>query len=102
MTLRCLLNAWRFRKKKTTCARWLGNSIRAMYQWIVYGCGPFIRKCHMQQRKNSKNNRNYLIKCTCPNCINQSEHSYTRVQKGSALMCPHCSKIFTQDKLPLA
>ncbi|MGY5415008.1 MULTISPECIES: hypothetical protein [Klebsiella] len=20
----------------------------------------------MQQRKNSKNNRNYLIKCTCP------------------------------------
>lgn len=55
----------------------------------------------MQQRKNSKNNRNYLIKCTCPNCINQSEHSYTRVQKGSALMCPHCSKIFTQDKLPL-
>ncbi|MDE4726893.1 YnfU family zinc-binding protein [Klebsiella pneumoniae] len=52
--------------------------------------------------KNSKNNRNYLIKCTCPNCINQSEHSYTRVQKGSALMCPHCSKIFTQDKLPLA
>ncbi|HHC4648987.1 YnfU family zinc-binding protein [Klebsiella pneumoniae] len=73
-----------------------------MYQWIVYGCGPFIRKCHMQQRKNSKNSRNYLIKCTCPNCINQSEHSYTRVQKGSALMCPHCSKIFTQDKLPLA
>lgn len=56
----------------------------------------------MQQRKNSKNNRNYLIKCTCTNCINQSEHSYTRVQKGSALMCPHCSKIFTQDKLPLA
>ncbi|WP_264971587.1 YnfU family zinc-binding protein [Klebsiella variicola] len=51
---------------------------------------------------NAKNNRNYLIKCTCPNCINQSEHSYTRVQKGSALMCPHCSKIFTQDKLPLA
>ncbi|WP_074184080.1 YnfU family zinc-binding protein [Klebsiella pneumoniae] len=53
-------------------------------------------------RKNSKNNRNYLIKCTCPSCTNQSEHSYTRVQKGSALMCPHCSKIFTQDKLPTA
>ncbi|HGF0147538.1 MULTISPECIES: YnfU family zinc-binding protein [Klebsiella] len=56
----------------------------------------------MQQRNNSKNNRNYLIKCTCPNCTNQSEHSHTRVQKGSALMCPHCSKIFTQDKPPFA
>ncbi|WP_135692377.1 YnfU family zinc-binding protein [Klebsiella quasipneumoniae] len=52
--------------------------------------------------KNSKNNRNYLIKCTGPNYINRSEHSYTRVQKDSALMYPHCSKIFTQDKLPTA
>ncbi|WP_423787522.1 hypothetical protein [Klebsiella pneumoniae] len=26
----------------------------------------------------------------------------TKPQKGSALMCPHCSKIFTQDKLPTA
>ncbi|MFW8159847.1 hypothetical protein ACOIDG_27220, partial [Klebsiella pneumoniae] len=50
-----------------------------MYQWIVYGCGPFTRKSHMQQRKNPKNNHNYLIKCTCRNCIKQSEHSYTRV-----------------------
>ncbi|EPH1839681.1 MULTISPECIES: YnfU family zinc-binding protein [Klebsiella] len=73
-----------------------------MWLGIVYGCGPFIRKYHMQQRKNSKNNRNYLIKCTCPDCTSQSEHSYTRVQKGSALMCPYCSKIFTQDKLPTA
>ncbi|WP_458645785.1 hypothetical protein [Klebsiella variicola] len=24
------------------------------------------------------------------------------MHQGSALMCPHCSKIFTQDKLPTA
>ncbi|MCJ5459546.1 YnfU family zinc-binding protein [Klebsiella pneumoniae] len=46
--------------------------------------------------------RNDLLIRTFPSCTNQSEHSYTRVQKGSALMCPHCSKIFTQDKLPTA
>lgn len=56
----------------------------------------------MPQRKDSKNNRNYLVKCTCPHCTSQSEHSYTRVQKGSALMCPHCSKIFSQDKATFA
>ncbi|WP_454544862.1 hypothetical protein [Klebsiella variicola] len=41
----------------------------------------YYRENHMQQRNNSKNNRNYLIKCTYPNCTNQSEHSHTRVQK---------------------
>ncbi|WP_312690961.1 YnfU family zinc-binding protein [Kosakonia sp.] len=69
---------------------------------MVYGCSPFIRKQSMPQRKDSKNNRNYLTQCTCPHCAKQSEHSFTRVQKGAALMCPHCSKIFSQDKTAIA
>lgn len=52
----------------------------------------------MSQRKDSKGHRNYLVKCNCPHCSQSSEHSYSRVQKGSALMCPHCSKIFHHDK----
>ncbi|WP_327062226.1 YnfU family zinc-binding protein [Kosakonia radicincitans] len=75
-----------------------GKSLRAICIGIVYGYSPFIRKYSMPQRKDSKNNRNFLTKCTCPHCAMQSEHSFTRVQKGSALMCPHCSKIFKQDK----
>lgn len=56
----------------------------------------------MPQRKDSKNNRNFLTKCTCPHCSQQSEHSFSRAQKGAALMCPHCSKIFHQDKAAFA
>ncbi|WP_346014251.1 YnfU family zinc-binding protein [Kosakonia sp. SMBL-WEM22] len=69
---------------------------------IVYGCRPFIRKKSMSQRKDSKNRRNYLVKCSCPHCSQHSEHSFSRVQKGAMLMCPHCSKIFHQDKNALA
>ncbi|GJL36626.1 hypothetical protein TUM17576_34460 [Enterobacter hormaechei] len=73
-----------------------------MHAGIVYGYSPFIRKDPMPQRKDSKNNRNYLVKCTCPHCTKQSEHSFTRVQKGLSLMCPHCSKLYNQEKTALA
>lgn len=56
----------------------------------------------MSQRKDSKGRRNYLVKCNCPHCSQSSEHSFSRVQKGAMLMCPHCSKIFHQDKTAVA
>lgn len=46
----------------------------------------------MSERKNSKSRRNYLVKCSCPNCTQESEHSFSRVQKGALLICPHCNK----------
>ncbi|XTZ36824.1 YnfU family zinc-binding protein [Salmonella enterica] len=52
----------------------------------------------MSERKDSKNRRNYLVQCACPNCSQKSEHSFSRVQKGSNLMCPYCSKIFQPSK----
>ncbi|EOT1320636.1 putative zinc-binding protein YnfU [Escherichia coli] len=48
----------------------------------------------MSERKNSKSRRNYLVKCSCPNCTQESEHSFSRVQKGALLICPHCNKVF--------
>lgn len=33
-------------------------------------------------------------KCSCPNCTQESEHSFSRVQKGALLICPHCNKVF--------
>ncbi|HGU1421200.1 putative zinc-binding protein YnfU, partial [Escherichia coli] len=27
----------------------------------------------MSERKNSKSRRNYLVKCSCPNCTQESE-----------------------------
>ncbi|MGX5026327.1 YnfU family zinc-binding protein [Enterobacter asburiae] len=48
----------------------------------------------MSGRKNAQLRRNYLVKCPCPNCAKDSEHSYNRVQKGSQLVCPYCSALF--------
>ncbi|WP_312946390.1 YnfU family zinc-binding protein [Superficieibacter sp.] len=48
----------------------------------------------MPGRKDSKARRNHLVKCSCPDCAQLSEHSFTRVQKGAQLMCPHCNKLF--------
>ncbi|EOA7716168.1 TPA: putative zinc-binding protein YnfU, partial [Escherichia coli] len=31
----------------------------------------------MSERKNSKSRRNYLVKCSCPNCTQESEHSFS-------------------------
>nr|WP_226842411.1 MULTISPECIES: YnfU family zinc-binding protein [Enterobacter cloacae complex] len=45
-------------------------------------------------RKNNQFRRNYLVKCPCPNCSKDSEHSYNRVQKGSQLVCPYCNALF--------
>ncbi|WP_308423923.1 YnfU family zinc-binding protein [Franconibacter pulveris 1160] len=69
---------------------------------IVYGGCPSIRNYSMSQRKDAKNSRNYLVKCTCPHCNQQSEHSFSRVQKGAMLMCPRCSKLFSQGKTAFA
>ncbi|EOZ9391174.1 MULTISPECIES: YnfU family zinc-binding protein [Enterobacter] len=48
----------------------------------------------MSGRKNTLARRNYLVKCPCPNCSKDSEHSFSRVQKGAQLVCPHCSTLF--------
>lgn len=48
----------------------------------------------MSGRKNTQFRRNYLVKCPCPNCSKDSEHSFSRVQKGAQLVCPHCSTLF--------
>lgn len=48
----------------------------------------------MTVRTKKQTNRNYLVKCPCPNCSKDSEHSYSRVQKGSPLVCPFCSTLF--------
>ncbi|MGE0970285.1 YnfU family zinc-binding protein [Klebsiella sp. WOUb02] len=42
----------------------------------------------MSDRKDSKTRRNYLVKCACPNCSQESEHSFSRVQKGAQLDLP--------------
>lgn len=42
----------------------------------------------MSERKNSKSRRNYLVKCSCPNCTQESEHSFSRVQKGAPFDLP--------------
>ncbi|MEE9684420.1 YnfU family zinc-binding protein [Lelliottia amnigena] len=52
----------------------------------------------MSGRKNSQTRRNYLVKCPCPNCSKDSEHSFSRVQKGSQLVCPFCSTLFKSSK----
>ncbi|HHA2138825.1 TPA: YnfU family zinc-binding protein [Enterobacter bugandensis] len=48
----------------------------------------------MSARKNTQFRRNYLVKCPCPNCSKDSEHSYNRVQKGAQLVCPYCCALF--------
>lgn len=52
----------------------------------------------MSDRKDGKTRRNFLIKCPCPNCSKDSEHSYSRVQKGSLLVCPYCSTMFKSSQ----
>lgn len=52
----------------------------------------------MTERKNVKKARNYLVTCQCPKCEKNSEHSLTRVQKGSTLICPHCNQLFQPAK----
>ncbi|WP_426719657.1 YnfU family zinc-binding protein [Enterobacter cloacae complex sp. 285F6] len=48
--------------------------------------------------KNSQLRRNYLVKCSCPNCAKESEHSFTRIQKGAQLVCPYCSALFKSSQ----
>ncbi|EPL6866115.1 YnfU family zinc-binding protein [Klebsiella oxytoca] len=48
----------------------------------------------MSERKDAKTRRNYLVKCSCPNCSQDSEHSFSRVQKGAQLIRPYCHKFF--------
>lgn len=48
----------------------------------------------MSGRKNTQASRNHLVKCPCPNCAKESEHSFSRVQKGAQLACPYCSNLF--------
>lgn len=52
-----------------------------MFSYLVYCIRPFIQEKPMSERKNSKSRRNYLVKCSCPNCTQESEHSFSRVQK---------------------
>lgn len=35
----------------------------------------------MSERKNSKSRRNYLVKCSCPNCTQESEHSFQEYKR---------------------
>jgi len=64
----------------------------------VYRCRPLYQEMPMSGRKNSQTRRNYLVKCPCPNCSKDSEHSFSRVQKGSQLVCPFCSTLFKSSK----
>lgn len=65
-----------------------------MFCYLVYCIRPFTQEKPMSERKDSKSRRNYLVKCSCPNCTQESEHSFSRVQKGALLICPHCNKVF--------
>jgi len=58
----------------------------------------FNRKEPMTERKNVKKARNYLVTSQCPKCEKNSEHSFSRVQKGSTLICPHCNQLFQPSK----
>lgn len=55
----------------------------------------------MSERKDAKTRRNYLVKCSCPNCSQDSEHSFSRVQKGAQLICPYCHKFSSPLQKPL-
>ncbi|ENX4417993.1 YnfU family zinc-binding protein [Enterobacter asburiae] len=48
----------------------------------------------MSGRKKTQSHRNHLVKCSCPNCSKDSEHSFNRVQKGAQLVCPYCHVLF--------
>ncbi|WP_454520477.1 YnfU family zinc-binding protein [Citrobacter koseri] len=54
----------------------------------------------MSGRKDTKNRRNHLVKCFCPACSKDSEHSFMRVQKGTQLICPYCSTLFQSALVP--
>lgn len=51
----------------------------------------------MSERKGAKPRQSHLVKCTCPKCSRQSEHSFSRVQKGLNLICPSCHTLFQSD-----
>ncbi|MDU4349049.1 MAG: YnfU family zinc-binding protein [Klebsiella michiganensis] len=46
--------------------------------------------------------RNDLLIRTFPNCSQDSEHSFSRVQKGAQLICPYCHKLFQSSSRPAA
>jgi hypothetical protein len=55
----------------------------------------------MSARKNTQFRRNYLVKCPCPSCSKDSEHSYNRVQKGLswfAHTAALCSNLLSASK----
>ncbi|EOT5501735.1 YnfU family zinc-binding protein [Citrobacter koseri] len=58
------------------------------------------RKQTMSGRRDTKNRRNHLVKCPCPACSKDSEHSFTRIQKGTQLICPYCSTLFQSASVP--
>ncbi|MFG6091592.1 YnfU family zinc-binding protein [Enterobacter soli] len=64
----------------------------------VYCSNSFELEKSMSARKNTQSRRNYLVKCPCPSCSKDSEHSYNRVQKGAQLVCPYCSTLFKSSQ----
>lgn len=71
---------------------------QALCRLYVYCSGPFELEKSMTARKNTQSRRNYLVKCPCPICSKDSEHSYNRVQKGAQLLCPYCSALFKSSQ----
>mgnify|MGYP007087752757 CR=1 FL=1 len=66
-----------------------------MFSYLVYCIRPFIQEKPMSERKDSKSRRNYLVKCSCPNCTQESEHSfqeYKKVPFWSALIATKYSR----------
>lgn len=55
----------------------------------------------MSERKDAKTRRNYLVKCSCPNCSCDSEHSFSRVQKVRNSFAPTATNSFSPHHDPL-
>ncbi|HIA0230397.1 YnfU family zinc-binding protein [Enterobacter mori] len=87
-------------RKGSVCSFFLPLSKlkQALYCLNVYCNGPFELEMSMSARKNTQFRRSYLVKCLCPNCSKDSEHSYSRVQKGAQLVCPYCSALFKSSQ----
>lgn len=74
------------------------KGIQVAFLLNMYRYNPLQQEIPMSTRKKTQTNRNYLVKCTCPSCSKDSEHSFSRVQKGSQLVCPFCSTLFKSLK----
>ena len=86
-------------KKDNLLGLMINNDKNVLF--AAQGCkvsGQHNRKESMSEQKNAKKTRNYLVTNQCPKCAKNSEHSFSRVQKGAMLMCPHCSQLFQPVK----